>query len=517
MALTPTTEEIYYASDWAERRETEREWQEWYSGDELREQTTGAQDENGEKQKRYPLAINSAKVYCEIHRDIMFGMPKSYDEPPVRMAFISKDDTAETLQTIFDRITDDSHLATLQVEAGLMMQIRGGHAFQVVWEPWNPFARYGIRIVARESSTVYPIYDQADMWHLQECYIGYQINAEEARQRYFVKAEGVGGEVIYLEHWTRDTYQIRIGNEIAKRKIGDELVPLEGPHDFGRVPVIYIPHHRSDDFYGYSHVADLIGLMKEENDRLTDSGDAVQAATHPILIGRNISEAIKFTPLYDAKKRIIGFFHNLGVKKNFTNSGEPELAYVVPPAVGDAATQLNEDLRKKMNFVTRVTGAAIGEQDMSSGRVSGTVMGANQWSTIAHTTMGERYPFTVGMREITKAVLDLLFIKQGIIRATIEPDLPVITKQMLDTKRIALWYPAIPIDAITQADILIRRLEAEGIDLVTFLREMGEVDPEAAAEEILKYAKEFAKIEALKRPQPQLNPQKEMSKNGNAN
>ena len=107
--------------------------------------------------------------------------------------------------------------------------------------------------------------------------------------------------------------------------------------------------------------------MKEENDRLTDSGDAVQAATHPILIGRNISEAIKFTPLYDAKKRIIGFFHNLGVKKNFTNSGEPELAYVVPPAVGDAATQLNEDLRKKMNFVTRVTGAAIGEQDMSSG------------------------------------------------------------------------------------------------------------------------------------------------------
>ena len=88
---------------------------------------------------------------------------------------------------------------------------------------------------------------------------------------------------------------------------------------------------------------------------------------------------------------------------------------------------------------------------------------------------------------------------------------------MLDTKRIALWYPAIPIDAITQADILIRRLEAEGIDLVTFLREMGEIDPEAAAEEILKYAKEFAKIEALKRPQPQLNPQKEMSKNGNAN
>jgi hypothetical protein len=44
---------------------------------------------------------------------------------------------------------------------------------------------------------------------------------------------------------------------------------------------------------------------------------------------------------------------------------------------------------------------------------------------------------------------------------------------------------------------------------------MGEIDPEAAAEEILKYAKEFAKIEALKRPQPQVNPQKEMSSNAN--
>jgi hypothetical protein len=90
---------------------------------------------------------------------------------------------------------------------------------------------------------------------------------------------------------------------------------------------------------------------------------------------------------------------------------------------------------------------------------------------------------------------------------------------MLDMKRITLWNPAIPLDAIAKADILIRRLEAEGIDLVTFLREMGEIDPEASAEQILEYAREFAKIEALKRPQPSggFGAKRETSTNGSAN
>ena len=140
---------------------------------------------------------------------------------------------------------------------------------------------------------------------------------------------------------------------------------------------------------------------------------------------------------------------------------------------------------------------------MSSGRVSGTVMGANQWPTIAHTTSGERNAFTVGMHLVHDTVLRILYTKQGIIRSALAPTLPAITQDTLKMKRISLWNPAIPLDALTKADILIRRLEADGIDLVTFLREMGEIDPETSAETILEYAREFAKIEALKRPQPQ--------------
>src|SRR5512143_1595891 len=121
MTLTPTTEEIYYATDWAERRSLEEEYQEWFDGDALRDQETGAQDESGEKQKRYPLAINSAKVYCEIHRDVMFGMPQSYDEPPVRMAFLSEDQAkAQAMQDVYDQIMKDSQFGELQAEAGLM-------------------------------------------------------------------------------------------------------------------------------------------------------------------------------------------------------------------------------------------------------------------------------------------------------------------------------------------------------------------------------------------------------------
>jgi len=81
--------------------------------------------------------------------------------------------------------------------------------------------------------------------------------------------------------------------------------------------------------------------------------------------------------------------------------------------------------------------------------------------------------FTVGMHLVTDTLLSILYAKQGIIRSALVPTLPTITQDMLRMKRISLWNPAIPLDALTKADILIRRLEANGIDLVNVLARDG--------------------------------------------
>jgi len=79
------------------------------------------------------------------------------------MVFLSDDQAkADGLQAIYDQIARDSQLGELQSEAGLMMQIRGGSVFQVLWEPGNKFAQYGIRIVTRPSATIWPVFDPTD-------------------------------------------------------------------------------------------------------------------------------------------------------------------------------------------------------------------------------------------------------------------------------------------------------------------------------------------------------------------
>ncbi len=505
MNLSQTPDQIYFSSDWVERRKLEAEWQGIYDGSIIREQTIDITDpDTGEKQKRYPVPVNSAKVLCKIKRDVLFGMPQSYDYPPVRVMFVPKDkgDTtaSDGLQAIFDRIFADSYFGSLQAESGLMMQIRGGHAFKVAWEPGNPDLKYWTRIVSLNSSMIYPIYDRSDMWNLRECYVGYMISEDEAKTRYNVDVRGTHarGEVLYLEHWTRTEYTIYVGDKIARRVINGEFVELRGPHDFGCVPIVYVPSNRAGDFYGMSEIPDIEGMVREENDRLADNGDAVQAMSHPLLVGRDINESVKLIPIFDEKKRITQYYLHIGSTKLTANAHPPEMMYVNPPPLNEVAHQMGSELRERMMFVTRVTDAAIGHQDMSSGRVTGPVMGANIWPTVAD-QQTPRYDYSTMMRILIKIIRNILKAKAPVLRS-VANDMPLMTNGLMDAEFIVLWNPPIPLDVQTKADILIRRLEAEGIDLVTFLRELGDLDPEGSAQKIIAEAKIFAQIEAMKKP-----------------
>ena len=514
MADKPT--DVFRSADWESQRRQEEYWNSWFNNNALTLITTGVTDpDTGNPQRRYPIAVNYPKVYAEIHRDVMFGISRNYDEVPVRTVLrLDNGGDATPTQNVIDQIWRDSKGATIQNEAGLLMQIRGGHAFKVAWEPDNPRLRYRTRVVGLKSSMIFPIYNETDYWNLDECYIGYYIDEEEAKNRYGVDVHGSGvpvyspsGDqrmfhkwVLYVEHWTRDEYQITIENKTARKNIGGQWVNLEGAHKFGRVPIVYAPHHRAGNFYGTSHIDDIQDLAKELADLKTDKGDLSHSLSHPLLIGRNIRDRqVKMVPIWDAKKEnIVAYYLDIGTAN--MNQPEPAMEYATPPQIPDSVAGVSDELKDDMQFMTRVTDAAIGEQDVSSGRATGKFVGSNMMPVIQH-TQTERYDFTMAMHEVADIQMSIVDSKRQVLSA-LGIDVPRLTDELRYARKVSVWNPAIPMDVSEQATILIERLKNNGVDIETYLERMGEIDPATVREKIIADLTELAKIEALKRPAP---------------
>jgi len=514
--MTDKPTDVFRSADWDIQRRLEERWNGWFNNNALTLLTTGVTDpDTGEPQRRFPIAVNYPKVYAEIHRDVMFGISRNYDEVPVRTVLrLDNGGDVSAVQAVHDQIWRDSNGTALQNEAGLLMQIRGGHAFKVAWEPDNSFLRYRTRIVSLKSSMIFPIYNETDYWNLEECYVGYYIDEEEAKTRYGVDVHGSGvpvyspsGDnrmfhkwVLYVEHWTKDEYQITIENKVARKNLGGTWVNLEGKHNFGRVPIVYFPHHRAGSFYGTSHIDDIQDLAKELADIKTDKGDVSHSLSHPLLIGKNIRDRqVKMIPIWDAKKEnIIAYYVDAGTAA--MNQPEPSLEYASPPQIPDSVANISNELKDDMQFMVRVTDAAIGEQDVSSGRATGKFVGSNMMPVIQH-TQTERMDFTMALSKVTDIELSVIEAKRPAL-AVLGIEVPKITDEIRFARKVTVWNPAIPMDVSEQATILIERLKNNGVDLETYLEKMGEIDPADIRAKIIADLTELAKIEAMKRPAP---------------
>jgi len=465
------TNSIYYSSDWESRRRRQTGWFNWYSGRELGRKTEEIDPDTDERVGLWPLEINPIAKACRIHRSVMVGMVDDYAELPVKI-FVKGDD--RQVQDFIRGVWHDSNGAALFQEAALLTQVHGGHAFKVAWEPWNTLLRHRIRVESIQSPWLYPIFDRTDYWNLRECFIGYPIDAETAESKYSIKANGP--DAIYLEHWTKDHYEITV----------DGIVPeiegygrLEGDHNWGRVPIVYIPHLRDGDFWGRSLVEALVGLTKEKNARSADRGDAVREGTHPTLYIRNVTTSIKMKPLQvDGRGNVIKEAADLGSAKNMPNSHDPEAGYLGAPNVPQDVIKYDSDLNAEIMNQADVAPVLVGADDTASGRITGPVSNMRAVSTVQH-CQAERIEFTTGLIHLTDIILRVAMgQEQGGQYDALKVEAPGIVEEHLGYQVGVTWPPMMPIEAMERTQMLTTRLQAGGISLESYLRETGCTDVE---------------------------------------
>jgi len=495
MAKTP--QEIYEDEEWAERRQLESKWGDWYSGKRIMDAESRSTDpETGEPIKLYPLAINPIAKVCRIHRSVLLGMISDYDDMPVKTLFMSYDKTEsarksiEDAQRLITEIWEDSGGPSIVQEAALMMQISGGHAFKIAWEPWNVNLRHRIRVVSLRSHLIHPIYDVTDMWHLKECYIGYPITPDEALDRYGIKTRSAT-DVLYLEHWTEDTYEITVDGKVPTIN----GVELRGANELGHVPVVYVPHLRSGDFFGVSHVPDLIGMTREKNSRSADRGDAVRETTHPQLYIKNVTSTPKVTTIIDQTGRPIASPINLGSAKSIANAPEPEMGYASAPAIPEAVLAYDNELWAEIRRQGDVASVAMGDDDVSGGRITGPVTAYRMWPTMSHTQI-ERVDFSMAIRMLARLML-IMHAEKSVSYVELGVKSIKLSSDVLDFTVTTAWAPQIPIEVEAKVNMLTTRLKSGGISLYTYLKELGVRDADEEAERIWADKERQAEIDAI--------------------
>jgi hypothetical protein len=517
LASRAEAEEIYQNKDWADRRAQAVKNLQWFTGEAVREERAPSpSNETSQALPLYPLAVNIIGPQLSLNRSVTVGNQPDYDTSPVQIRFRMDDEglkeDGKTLKTVFDRILRDSYAPSMLTEAILMMQVDGGTVLKVNWEPKSDFLKYRTRIVRYRPHQILPEYDLTDPWRMRSCYLGWEIDAEDASKRYKIAVDKSKPTVVYLEYWDKDTFKITVdGKTPPEDKVGYKM---QGEHGIGRVPFIYIPHIRSGEFFGNSHVPDLTGVEIEINERYADMGDAVAEITHPVMVATDINKSggFKLTPMRDEKNRIRLYVVNLGDTVALPGSQTPDMHYVEHSDIPDAATQYTEKIEQLAKKQGSIPKAATGDDNLSSGRKTGPVSLADMYEIVAHSQV-ERTDISEGIRQIVDVSLRQLMYHQGDPELA-DTDLPKLTPKHLGQEILTVWNPQLPLEAQQETEMINADLTAGSTSIETALRRKHVTDVEDEEARIWADLERKAKIEAkaqLEMKKMEMKAQEEMN------
>ena len=196
---------------------------------------------------------------------------------PLRVERDSQEIIEETfLGRVIEAVFKENAWLELLQEAARLYQIFGGCYFKVVHD-----VSYvnGVRIEQVPANCVFPIFD--NQRQIVEVWVVYWIGQREAAI-FGYKTES--DRAIYVEHWTKDKWEVRIGNEglsdfqIAKDANGQPMEnanPYIFPNGVSVIPFFYVPRFRAGTNYGIPLTEDIIGLGLELNESGADIGDAI--------------------------------------------------------------------------------------------------------------------------------------------------------------------------------------------------------------------------------------------------
>lgn len=453
----------------------------WFDGSALDDET---ESKGGKKVSKYPVKINPIPGSCMKHAWALFGeIPDNNFDSLVRPKIVvpkEQRDLARRMEETISTVWFESNGAAIQMENAVLSQIYGGCVFKIPWfAPEDKFRTYNIGIERVLPTEFIGIPANGNPWCLQEAWIVRSISPETA---ILFGATGVreDGRYYYIEHWTPGTFKITINDEVLSYQDRGIVFQREGSHEFGTVPIVYIPHVRSGSFYGDSLItAAAQGIVREMNLRVADIGDAVNDESHGMIVGRNIHGAPS------VKKTTYTDYLDIGGTPGLTNNeSEPDMFSISRSKVTTGMTTFSEDLMKHYRREVFVPAVADGEDEGS--QRSALTLTTRMWPLVGHTHI-ERINWSTGLSIINKLILRILNIKK----------VGNVPEEALTMRLTSKWYPTLPRDRTEVVDEAVNRASQNLGSPQSLMELLGDIeDIDEVMNQIIEWQKILAKTQA---------------------
>ena len=432
----------------------------WYSGEKLIKFDVDVT--SGKKVELYPLRINPLRATAEKHVTVLLGESGgSVDSGglPIKVNVIGKTKRNKPreleLEKILSQTMLNSNMGSVLQHTAMESQYMGGSVYSVDWLPELKTVRL-TPIHPREF--LGEVYGR-DNWRLKKAWIVKPIAYDEA------VALGVDeGEYLpywYTEYWTEDEYIIRVNLKVLEVN----GVKLQGRNVFGVVPIVYIPHIRTTQFYGDSMITETVkGLIKEMNLRMADIGDAISEDAHSLTYIKNVKGSVQL-------KKVAGSLpvYDLGSRQSI-GQGEPDPAMETLKKQSASATMIEWNERLIDAYRREVNHPAVADGEDEGSQRSSLTLTTRMWPLLSHVKL-ERQNFSDGFRSLLTIALKVMAIK----------GVNGITQEDLDINIFISWSPMIGKDReMLLQEIAIRREHDLGSQhhMLELLEDVRDIDDE---------------------------------------
>jgi hypothetical protein len=358
-----------YKTEWAQAdRDYASAWY-YYSGAALEQRALSDTGEPGPL--LYPLQINLVKQACNMHALYMWGQYQrgkivTWNVIPERKSAKSSGreleapvKRAEEIQELLEDVFAQEGMVSMLREQGRMFQWQGGVWFKIRSAPEE---KMGIAVEPVNAKYVKPVWNPGKYHDLLRVWVEYDIDVNVAKELYGYKG-GAEGTVLYREYWSKKEYRITVGDQVARDADGNAM---EGANTYIHpktkqtyLPFVYIPRERTGRFYGDSLALGLQGLQDEINARVADMGDAVTQATHPQVVGWNLTRRKTRGPMQLTMNEIFD------AGDTPPGGSDPHIEVLKPPDVSTGVMGFTEFLIAQEHQIAGLSPVMFGEDEGS--------------------------------------------------------------------------------------------------------------------------------------------------------
>jgi len=433
---------------------------------------------------KWPLQINYVQPACLIHTAVWAGDMPDTTEPVAKPHLEPKGkgklavSSAEKATEVINQVWYENSGRAKLMAANTVAQAVGGVVFRPRMDTdlgWRRTIPIRIDTILPDNFVCIP--DISDPFDLLEAWHIVEMPLKIAERQYGYKKKKREAETVQMvEHWTRKTYKITIGDKVADFR-GRKM---EGANQLGFVPFVYMPHVRHGGaFEGIPLFAQLMNLLEEYNGRMANEGDLFIKAIHSMPWVRNVTD--KLGTAVVAGQRYI----NLG-KGRAGTGGEPAMGQQEQPSVGGSLTNYNQRLDQK-----------IKEHSFTPEIIWGSDSGSQRSGESRDRLL---LPLTIHInheREFSTQALNAL--DEMILRMMALNNLGGINDRHLHHRMAQIWHPMYPADRAKLIEEVERRLLNNSLSMEKALEMYGDVE-DIDAEMALIEA--WAKKKAAAIPQP---------------